>query len=546
MGDNQANGLWGRGDDDILNGLDGDDTLFGGDGNDTIDGGNGSDTVSYEDTPIGFSTPVGVIVNIDSSAHPTHGTYLYSGSSSNSMYSFDPTLGTSVAAGTGRHLTYLDTLSNLENIIGSGLDDVLIGNSSDNRIQGSEGNDILMGNAGKDTLDGGAGIDLVSYRYAPLAVTVNLTQNTATDGLNGSDRLLSIENIQGSDFNDSLIGNDQTNWLYGGSGNDTLAASGGNDLLYGETGNDRLSGENGNDTLIGGQGADALDGGNGIDTASYRTALAGIVANLANASANRGEAQGDTFIAIENLEGSQYGDTLTGNSQNNHLWGLEGNDNFNGLGGTDTLEGGLGNDIYRIDSLTASILEYLNQGTDTVNVSITYTLGANLENLNLLEGTAARDGTGNTLNNIINGNSANNSLNGAAGNDSLYGNSGTDTLLGGDGDDRLYGGNGNDILTGGNGNNMFVYNATTDAGDIITDFKVGNDKIQLTDVVNSSGWRSSNLFADGFLMSLQASNGMAALMIDPDGRGTAYRPAPFILFNNVSAAALGNMSNFVV
>lgn len=535
---------------DILNGNDGNDSLLGdadndllvgGAGNDFINGGSGTDTVSYEDAS-------GITINLDEiNSYQAPGRYIYSSSSSSSINGFDVALGSSIAPGTALDsLGNQDTLRNLEDIIGSNFDDVLIGNSIGNSIQGLTGNDILMGNAGNDTLDGGAGIDLVSYRYAPLAVTVNLTQNTATDGLNGTDQILNLENIQGSNFSDTLIGNLQINWLFGGIGNDTLAASGGNDILYGETDNDLLSGEDGNDTLMGGQGADVLNGGNGIDTASYLTALTGVIANLANASTNRGDAQGDTFLSIENLVGSRYGDTLTGNSQNNHLWGLEGHDNLNGLGGNDTLEGGLGNDIYRIDSLTATILEYLNQGTDTINASISYTIGANLENLNLLEGTAARDGTGNSLNNIITGNSADNILNGGGGNDFLYGNAGTDSLLGGDGDDWLYGGNGNDILTGGNGNNTFVYKAMTDAGDQISDFKVGNDKLNLTDVVNSSGWRSSNLFADGFLMTLQASSGMAALMIDPDGRGTAYRPAPFILFNNVSAAALGNMSNFVV
>lgn len=557
---NQANNfLDGKGNDDILYGNAGNDSLYGGDGNDTlygdtdndllvggfgndvIDGGSGTDTVRYGDSS-------GITINLDEiNSYQAPGRYIYSSSSSSSINGFDVALGSSIAPGTALDsLGNQDTLRNLEDIIGSNFDDVLIGNSIGNSIQGLTGNDILMGNAGNDTLDGGAGIDLVSYRYAPLAVTVNLTQNTATDGLNGTDQILNLENIQGSNFSDTLIGNLQINWLFGGIGNDTLAASGGNDILYGETDNDLLSGEDGNDTLMGGQGADVLNGGNGIDTASYLTALTGVIANLANASTNRGDAQGDTFLSIENLVGSRYGDTLTGNSQNNHLWGLEGHDNLNGLGGNDTLEGGLGNDIYRIDSLTATILEYLNQGTDTINASISYTIGANLENLNLLEGTAARDGTGNSLNNIITGNSADNILNGGGGNDFLYGNAGTDSLLGGDGDDWLLGGNGNDILTGGNGNNTFVYKAITDAGDQISDFKVGNDKLNLTDVVNSSGWRSSNLFADGFLMTLQASSGMAALMIDPDGRGTAYRPAPFILFNNVSASALGNMSNFVV
>ena len=258
---------------------------------------------------------------------------------------------------------------------------------------------------------------------------------------------------------------------------------------------------------------------------------------------------------IENLSGTQLNDYIIGNDVANLIRANSGDDWLDGGGGDDTLDGGLGKDImlggqgndsYYVDNINDVVTEFANQGTDTVNASINYALGANLENLNLLEGTAALNGTGNELNNIITGNSANNILSGGDGNDTLYGGLGRDTVLGGNGNDWIVGGNGNDILTGGSGNDMFVYNSITDAGDIIMDFTVGSDKIVLTDVVNSSGWHSSNLFADGFLSTRQASAGLAALLIDPDGAaGSAYRPAPFILFSNVSAAAL-SLNNFVV
>jgi uncharacterized protein len=110
----------------------------------------------------------------------------------------------------------------------------------------------------------------------------------------------------------------------------------------------------------------------------------------------------------------------------------------------------------------------------------------------------------------------------------------------------LTGGQGNDILTGGNGNDYFAYSSITDAGDRITDFTVGSDKIVLTEVVNSSGFRSFNPLADGFFSVRSAGSSMAAIMIDPDGAaGGSFRPAPFLLLNNVSASALNNSSNFV-
>ena len=588
---------------DALYGDAGDDLLVGGSGSNFIDGGSGTDTVSYENLPVAFGPSYGITVNIDETkAYQTPGKYLYSNPLSSITIGFDPTPGNQIAAGTAINGSEQDTLRNLENIIGSNLDDVLIGNGAGNIIRGLAGNDIFIGNAGDDTLDGGDGIDTVSYRLDPGGVTVNLDQNTATDGFGGIDTLLSIENVLGSAQNDLIIGNIGVNWLFGGNGSDIIRAGGGddsaygedgndtlyggdgddfldgglgndslfgdmgndrlfggqgndllnggagNDVLYGEQGDDTLLGDSGDDKLIGGIGADFLNGGDGSDTASYITALTGVVANLSNTQANTGDAQGDTYLSIEYLEGSQYADVLIGNGQNNHIWGLGGDDYLDGLGGNAILEGGLGNDTYKIDNLDTRIIEQLNQGIDTVNASIDYSLGlgSNLENLNLLEGTAALNGTGNELDNIINGNSANNILIGGAGNDWLYGNLGGDTLIGGDGDDWLIGGQGADILTGGSGNDTFVYNSITDAGDRITDFTIGSDKIKITDLVNSSGWRSSNLFADGYLMTRQASNGMTTLMIDPDGIGAAFRPAPFILFDNVSAASLGNMGNFIV
>lgn len=94
-------------------------------------------------------------------------------------------------------------------------------------------------------------------------------------------------------------------------------------------------------------------------------------------------------------------------------------------------------------------------GKDSVQSSVTYTLGANVKNLKLL-GTNPINGTGNNLNNFVFGNSANNTLNGRAGDDTLDGNFGNDILNGGDGNDSLQGGPGNDILNGGSGNDILI------------------------------------------------------------------------------------------
>jgi len=520
-----SDSLYGDGGNDALYGDADDDFLVGGAGNDLIDGGDGFDTVSYETTVVAFEPPYGVNVNIDENrGYQTPGSYIYSDPLSTIVIGFNPTLSAPIAAGTALdRLGNRDTLRNLERIIGSSLDDVLIGNNKDNTIQGLAGNDIFIGNAGDDTLDGGDGIDTVSYRLDSGAVIVNLAQNSAVDGFGGTDKLLNIENVLGSDKDDYITGNIQVNWLFGGNGKDIIESGGGNDVVYGEGGNDSLFGEKGNDKLIGGSGADLLNGGDGFDIASYTDAIAGVIANLSNPQTNTGDAQGDTYLSIEYLEGSQFADVLVGNGKNNYIWGLGGDDYLDGLGGNAILEGGVGNDTYRIDNLGTQIIEYLNQGTaDTVNASIDYTLGAYsyLENLNLLEGTAARNGTGNELGNIITGNSANNILNGA------------------DGDDRLIGERGADILTGGNGRDIFAYTNITDAGDMIMDFTVGSDKIEIKDILKKYGYSGSQPLNDGYLSVRQVNAGLTSLQIDLDGFGNAFRPVPFVLLKNVQANSL--------
>ena len=105
-------------------------------------------------------------------------------------------------------------------------------------------------------------------------------------------------------------------------------------------GNEKLFGGDGNDLLVGGAGQDKLDGGTGIDTASYATATAGVVANLASTSSNKGDAYRDSFAGIENLTGSDFADTLTGNSSANWLAGGADADKLYGASGNDTLIGG--------------------------------------------------------------------------------------------------------------------------------------------------------------------------------------------------------------
>ncbi|MEG3008867.1 MAG: retention module-containing protein [Pseudomonas sp.] len=137
------------------------------------------------------------------------------------------------------------------NIINAGDgNDVLTAGSGNNELHGGAGNDLLYSGAGNDLLDGGSGTDTASYAHATAAVTVNLGLLVAQNTLGaGTDTLTGIENLVGSNFNDSLTGDNNNNVINGGLGNDTLNGGGGDDLLIGGMGNNTLTGGAGADTF---------------------------------------------------------------------------------------------------------------------------------------------------------------------------------------------------------------------------------------------------------------------------------------------------------
>src|SRR5262249_7712849 len=159
-----------------------------------------------------------------------------------------------------------------------------------------------------------------------------------------------------------------------------------------------ITGNDGDDVLIGAAGADILDGGNGFDTASYAGALAAVSVNLLTGFGTAGDAAGDFYGYIEKVIGSGFNDTLTGGNNADVL---------DGGAGSDTMAGGLGDDTYVVERAGDQVSEALNAGTDTVQSSVAYTLGDNVENLTLT-GAAPIGGFGNALNNVIIGTSANN------------------------------------------------------------------------------------------------------------------------------------------
>ena len=165
------------------------------------------------------------------------------------------------------------------------------------------------------------------------------------------------------------------------------------------------------------------------------------------------------------IAGTADNDRLNGSAGRDLIEGFEGDDVLNGRAGADAMIGGAGNDTYYVDEAGDAVTELADEGTDRVISAISYTLGDHFENLTL-SGTAAIDGTGNALDNVIVGNAASNTLDGQAGDDRLTGGASDDVLLGGEGNDVLNGSGGADAMTGGAGNDAYHVD---DAGDAVTE-----------------------------------------------------------------------------
>jgi Ca2+-binding RTX toxin-like protein len=241
----------------------------------------------------------------------------------------------------------------IEGIVGSAFSDNLNGNSANNRIEGMDGhdrlagslgNDSLYGGAGNDTqlgglgadlLDGGLGRDRASYRESQTGLRADLADPGSNTGEAAGDIYIDIEEMEGSNGNDTLGGDTQANSLYGLNGHD---------WIDGRTGNDTLYGSEGNDTLVGGEGRDRLEGGNGIDFASYETSLSAIRIDLSTPTLTTGDAVGDVYVSIEGVILGEFNDSFSGTDLVDRAMGLAGNDTLIGRGGTDVLSGGLGND----------------------------------------------------------------------------------------------------------------------------------------------------------------------------------------------------------
>jgi len=301
-------------DNDTLRGGDGDDTLLGGGGQDTIDGGAGIDTNSFEDIGLGVTATVNadgsgtasygqvdeeftgienlrgssnddVLVATGAAANTIEGGAGDDiiaggggvdsldggeGNDTNSFRGIGADVTASLADETASYGMVSETFTNFENLEGGSGNDTLSGDMNANTLAGEDGNDTLFGGAGNDTLSGGAGDDVLaggggtdiidggegndtnSFEDIGLGVTANIGAGTASYGM-VTETFTNIENLRGSDNDDSLRGDGNINVIEGGAGDDTLIWSGGEDVL---------------------------DGGEGFDTVDYSTSAVPVIVEL--------------------------------------------------------------------------------------------------------------------------------------------------------------------------------------------------------------------------------------------------------------------------
>jgi len=502
-----ANSLSGLAGNDDLFGGGGDDILIGGTGNDTLDGGISADTLE---------------------GGAGNDTYVTDGS--DTLTELDDegtdTVRSTVSFTLADHFENLTLLGSLGiDGTGNGGNNTVTGNSGANTLDGAGGADTLIGRAGDDTYvtDGGDTItEAAGEGHDVVRSSVSLTLGGNVEEL----VLLGSSGLTGA-------GNGGTNTLTGNGGNNVLDGGGGVDTMMGGTGDDSYV-TDGGDTITenAGEGND-----NVLSSASYI-----LGSNLENL----------TLVGAAAIDGTgnESANVLVGNSGANSLSGGGGADSINGGGGADIMLGGQGNDTFVTDG-GDTITENAGEGTDTVRSSVSFTLGANIENLSLT-GSSAINGTGNGGANTLTGNGGSNSLNGGGGADVLTGGAGNDTFVTDGGDtitenagegtdtvqssvsftlganvenltltgtgaisgtgnsavntiigngakNSLNGSSGSDTLTGGSGADNFIFSTTLGGSNVdrITDYNVSADTIRLDDAIFTvlpTGTLKSNAF----------------------------------------------------
>jgi len=489
------------------------DQLFGGEGDDTIFGGAGGDYIIGDNDQHARSNSGGG----DDELHGEAGNdRIYAGAGDDLLF-----------GGEGS-----DTLQ------GQAGDDVLEGGDGNDQLYGQGGSDRFLGGGGNDTihdfmpgvdkglngigvasdLDGGDGIDrlvITSNSIQDLNIDLasyNLERVDAAGGndiLDGSNSLSFAVTILGYDGNDQIIGSQHNDNLQGGDGNDIITGDDGNDTIHGGLGVDSLSGGQGNDRFVDYDNTDTLlDGGDGYDYLRVDSRSGDITVDMTaqgieaveNGYGGRGDdvydATGKIDFAIsvyagwgdDTVIGTQLNDTLVGQEGDDTLNGGDGNDVLNGGEGSDIFIGGAGNDTVQ-DFSSDDISIDLGDGTDTVTVTtdsqaIEIDLAATgIERFTSGVEDDVIDGSGHSVNLVINGNRGDDTMLGGTGNDIFFMYWGNDVVDGGAGINEVrVQGLQSDYLVSANGNHSFT----------ITDLVSNRDDINVVNNVRNIRFTAQN------------------------------------------------------
>ena len=312
-------------------------------------------------------------------------------------------------------------LANVETLVLQGPAVQGYGNALANTIVGTGGDNILDGDTGADTMFGGAGND--AYFLDNIGNSVIENANEGSDTIYASADYRLLANVETLVLQGSAVQG------YGNALANTIVGTGGDNILDGDTGADTMFGGAGNDAyLLDNIGDSVIENANeGSDTV-YASANYRLLANV-------------EYLVLQGPAVQGYGNALA-----NAIVGTRADNLLDGDAGADSMYGGAGNDAYFLDNAGDFVIEYLNEGNDTVYASVNHMLAANVENL-VLQGSGNLSGRGNALANTLYGNPADNTLDGGAAADFLQGNAGNDT---------------------------FVFNAGQANGDMVADF-AGND-----------------------------------------------------------------------
>ena len=355
-------------------------------------------------------------------------------------------------------------------VLGSdGTIDFLYGDAGDDTLRGYGGNDRLRAQVGNDVFDGGDGIDRVDF--------ITKATGTATEGVHvdlniegvpqfvsasqGWDTFISIEEVRGSTFNDTLIGNEGGNFIVGGAGAPFTDMG---DLILGKGGDDALLGIDGNDTISGGTGADYLEGGDGKDR----------------------------------LDGGSEDDVLVGSAGDDSLIGGSGNDFFDPGEGNDRIDAGSGDDLVESGSGNGNDTIAGGDGRDTIY--------GGEDNDSASGGAEADELSGRGGNDILNGDFGNDYIAGEDGDDTMRGGTGNDLMLGSIGDDQIFGDanddwlrgdEGDDTLRGGTGSDIYVQEANTGFGGFDIVVQTEGNATSIDSAYVGSGLYDLNWYREG-------------------------------------------------